>query len=505
MRRWWHVLFALALCSPMAGAIETISSLADFAALQTSQSAFMLLVYAPWCGHSRAFLPEYEKAAASIPKLVFAKADGTVADELATKLDVKGYPTLLFIRQGASQAEYRGDRRAAPVAQWAKSMLEPALPRLSTPAEVSNWVSKKSVALVLFAADYTSPEVEMLHGVAAAMSSDAGNPPCALSTASPSAAELGLPAALGTLQPPAFVAFSKHDEGHSVLLPSESEPLTHARMLRFAQAAALPAVLTYAAGQAEEAFFGAPVPLHLLFFHSIPLKPDVRDALASVGKELKGDAVLATVESDANSEMATFFDVAPSGAIATPALLGFSVANGTKFVHKGSFDAAAILTFARDVVAGKVPIHLRSAPEVPQSGPIIELVGANFAKVVMDQSKDVLVHFYSPACGHCKKLAPVMKSVAEAFAGDDEMVVASMDAVANDVPGLDIEGFPTLIIFTKGNKRGLEYDGSRDLHDIVQFIKDARAGINYVGGLKDELPGSREQDDELERDAKVEL
>ena len=71
-----------------------------------------------------------------IPKLVLAKADGTVADELATKLDVKGYPTLSsFGRAPARQVPW--DRPAAPVAQWAKSMLEPALPRLSTPAEVS--------------------------------------------------------------------------------------------------------------------------------------------------------------------------------------------------------------------------------------------------------------------------------------------------------------------------------------------------------------------------------
>ena len=137
----------------------------------------------------------------------------------------------------------------APVAQWAKSMLEPALPRLSTPAEVSNWVSKKSVALVLFAADYTSPEVEMLHGVAAAMSSDAGNPPFALSTTSPSAAGWVCSLRSARCSRRRSSPSSKHDEGHSVLLPSESEPLTHARMLRFAQAAALPAVLTYAAGK----------------------------------------------------------------------------------------------------------------------------------------------------------------------------------------------------------------------------------------------------------------
>ena len=35
---------------------------------------------------------------------------------------------------------------------------------------------------------------------------------------------------------------------------------------------------------------------------------------------------------------------------------------------------------------------------------------------------------------------------------------------------------------TQGDNLGIEYDGSRDAHDLVQFVNDARAGKNLVGG-----------------------
>ena len=73
--------------------------------------------------------------------------------------------------------------------------------------------------------------------------------------------------------------------------------------------------------------------------------------------------------------------------------------------------------------------------------------------------------------------------VAKHFADDDEVVVAQIDAIANDVIGVEPAGYPTLIMYTPGRPRGVEYDGSRDEWDMIQFVKDVRAGRNHVGGL----------------------
>ncbi len=43
----------------------------------------------------------------------------------------------------------------------------------------------------------------------------------------------------------------------------------------------------------------------------------------------------------------------------------------------------------------------------------LQVVVAKNFKEVVDQDKDVLIKFYAPWCGHCKKLAPVWDELAE--------------------------------------------------------------------------------------------
>lgn len=68
--------------------------------------------YAPWCGHCKNLVPEYEKAASHLAGVVKVVAvDATVAQSVAQKYQVQGYPTLkVFGADKKSPIDYQGQR-----------------------------------------------------------------------------------------------------------------------------------------------------------------------------------------------------------------------------------------------------------------------------------------------------------------------------------------------------------------------------------------------------------
>jgi protein disulfide-isomerase A6 len=104
---------------------------------------------------------------------------------------------------------------------------------------------------------------------------------------------------------------------------------------------------------------------------------------------------------------------------------------------------------------------------------VVDLTPDNFDKVV-DGSKGVFVEFFAPWCGHCKSLAPTWEELADAFAKENGVVIAKVDADAHkDLGGrFGVQGFPTLKFFPKGGdvKSPKDYNGGRDTDSLVQFV-----------------------------------
>jgi protein disulfide isomerase len=201
------------------------------------------------------------------------------------------------------------------------------------------------------------------------------------------------------------------------------------------------------------------------------------EIFTGVAKTLKG-SILAVNVPTSEAKVAEYF-----GITAFPAFVFVDMSSGSsmkKFPYSGSFDDAdAITAHINAVLTGELKATLKSETVTPEdtAGNVKVLKGTSFNDIVMNNDKDVLVEFYAPWCGHCKKLAPTWDELGDKFAAVDSVVIAKMDSTANevDVEGLDVKGFPTLYFFPGKDKKPIKYESGRELEDFVEYLKENAA------------------------------
>ena len=80
----------------------------------------------------------------------------------------------------------------------------------------------------------------------------------------------------------------------------------------------------------------------------------------------------------------------------------------------------------------------------------VELDDAAFAGFISRATKPVMVDFFSPTCGPCRMLAPVIETMARKFYG--RVIIAKLDTSRNQAAAAQyrITGVPTLLFFRNG-------------------------------------------------------
>ena len=87
----------------------------------------------------------------------------------------------------------------------------------------------------------------------------------------------------------------------------------------------------------------------------------------------------------------------------------------------------------------------------PVSAGPMEVNDANFDKEVLQSAQPVLVDFWAVWCGPCKAIAPVVDSVAAAYAGKLKVAKVNVDQNGATPSRYGIRGIPALLFF-KGGK-----------------------------------------------------
>lgn len=469
-------LFALLIGSTLSSDVLDLSD-STFASQVLDKDIILVEFYAPWCGHCKRLAPEFDTAATALlnhdPPVALAKVDCTEAGkESCSKYGVSGYPTLKVFRSG-TPSDYEGPREANGIINFMKKQAGPSSVLLKDKAHFEKKLKNADGNLIVgffasedtFAKKFLKAADQQRDNFAFAHTFDADIAGDKLNSI--------------VMFRPKFL-HAKFEPTEFSFTDGEASTLD---LVKFYEENALGMVGHM--NKDNAANFNKPT---VAAYFKLDWKMDpkggkyIRNRVARVAKKFKGKLSFAVA---AKSEFQRQID--DWGMSGDDVVVAAQNAKQQVFLMAGKWSVDALETFCNDFLDGKLEPYIKSEPlPANNDGPVKVVVGKNFDAIVNDPSKDVLIEFYAPWCGHCKTLEPKFNELGEKLAGNKDIVIAKMDATANDPPAnYEVRGFPTLYWAPMGSKESpKKYEGGRDVKDFVSFIK--REATNPLE-LKDEL------------------
>ncbi|KAL6497253.1 Thioredoxin-like domain [Orobanche gracilis] len=440
--------------------------------------------YAPWCGHCKKLAPEYEKAASILstldPPVVLAKVNANDDQNkvVANEFEIKGYPMLKILRYGGSVVqEYKGPRDTDGIVTYLKKQSGPASSEIKSPEDASSVIDDNKILVVGVFTDFLGEKYENFITLAERLRADY---------------EFGhtldaklLPRGDSSVTGPLVRLFKPFDD-----LFVDFQEFDVDALVKFVEETSIPTVTLFNTDPKNHPFvikfFNNPNSKVMLFLNSTS---DQFDAFKSkyheVAQLFKGEGLSFLMgDTEASKSALQYFGLKEEQV----PLIFIQTSDGGKYL-KQNIEPDQIASWVKDFKGGKVESYMKSEP-IPEvnNEPVKVVVADSLQDVVFNSEKNVLLEFYAPWCGHCKKLAPILDEVALSFQNDADVIIAKFDATANDIPrdAFEVKGYPTLY-FRSSTGNMLQYDGGRSKQDIIDFIQKNRATIVKQESRKEEL------------------
>jgi len=471
-----HLLISIILSE------STQLTAANFEEFINANDRVLVEFYAPWCGHCKRLQPEYDAAAkeldadeTSISKL--AKVDAVASADIATKYNVRGYPTLKYFIGGdlENPIDYTGGRTKDKILSWVKTQELPAVSMLESQEDVDALLEKGQIVLVA----HLSPEDDTgLAEVEKAADKLRSDLVVGVSTGNLLEDDMTAP----------VLAFYPPDLETPLYFFGE---VTSASIMKIFKRERFPALGEIGPDNYQD-YMDRGLPLVW-----IAVEPQAKateaalDILEPFAVDRKG--ALSFVWVDAEKFAGHIENL---GIDNVPGFLIINEQTNDKFKFVGDMTSESDLTdFFTRYDEGKLDIFRKTQSEPEETGDeaVKTLVGSNFVREALVQDKAVFVEFYAPWCGHCKKLAPEWEKLGKAFKHRDDVVIAKIDATENDTPE-SVDGFPTLVIYPVGCAEigcGETYTGSRNSQELITYVNErvpeSELETSSEGVDKDEL------------------
>ncbi|XP_028819306.1 protein disulfide-isomerase A3-like isoform X2 [Denticeps clupeoides] len=461
---------------------------ADFDYMAAELETLLVKFYAPWCGHCKKLAPEFETAATKLKGTVsLAKVDCTSNAQTCGRFGVTGYPTLKIFRSGEESSSYDGPRSSDGIVNYMRKNAGPNSYLLKTQENIDSFASNSDASVVGFFAGTDSSGLSEFLRAAALMRDQ-------YRFGHVTELELGLKygvdaEAVLLFRPPRLR--SKFEED----VVRFGEPVTTPALRRFIRDNIF-GLCPHLTKENKDKLKGRDL---LTAYYDLDYTRNPkgsnywRNRVMKAGSQFASRGLTFAVanQRDFQDELEEDFGLGTSDGGELP-FVTIRTRLGQKYTMREEFtrDGKSLERFLTDFFAGQLKPYVKSeAIPATNKGPVKVVVADTFEEIVNDPEKDVLIEFYAPWCGHCKKLEPKYTAVAEQLSGDPNIVVAKMDAVANDVPqGYDVQGFPTIYFAPAGKKKEPKhFVGGREVKDFIDFLKREATRPLVLSGVREEL------------------
>jgi protein disulfide-isomerase A1 len=434
----------------------------------TKHDFIVVEFYAPWCGHCKKLAPEYEKAASILSShetpIVLAKVDANEEKnrDLASEYDVKGFPTIKILRNGGKNIqEYKGPREADGIVEYLKKQSGPASTEIKSADDATALIGENKVVIVGVFPKFSGEEFDNFTALAEKLRSDY---------------DFGhtldakhLPKGESSVSGPVVRLFKPFDE-----LFVDSKEFDVEALEKFIEESSIPVVTIFNNEPSNHPFvvkfFNTPNAKAMLFINfTAEGAESFKSKYRETAEQYKQQGISFLIgDVEASQGAFQYFGLKEDQV----PLIIIQHNDGKKF-FKPNLEPDHVATWLKAYKDGKVAPYVKSEP-IPETNnePVKVVVGETLQDIVFNSGKNVLLEFYAPWCGHCKQLAPILDEVAVSFQKDADVVIAKLDATANDIPSetFEVQGYPTLY-FRSASGKISQYDGGRTKEDIIEFIE----------------------------------
>lgn len=460
--------------------------------------------FAPWCGHCKTLAPHYVEAAKILHEeyqIPIAQIDCTENQELCMEQGIKGYPSLkVFKKNGSVVSEYQGQRNKDAIVQFMKKQALPAVSEFANATALNEFLEKQQENIVI--AQYNAVDGTLndtFFNVAELLRDD-----YVFFNYQDGEGSGNVSVITGKQAPTSFT------EDLTDLTAEES----NTKLSEFIIIESIP-YFGEIDGATYEKYMSSQIPLVYFFYRSDEERKEFEPFFNQLGEKYRGKLNFAGLDASKYGKHAENLNMKEQFPLIAIHEIETNLKFGTEQIPENEYDVeetkislapAEIEEFVASYLSGDLSPILKSE-EVPteQEGNVTKIVGKTHDEIRYDTGKDVLVEYYAPWCGHCKKLAPMYDTLADIYALDEnassKVVIGKIDGTLNDVFEIEIGGYPTIALYPAGDltKEPIIYKGARTLDAFMEFIKESGFhGIDGAQIIQDNTPAEEEAEDEDE-------